>query len=136
MQDYPVRLPPLRERDDLPRLIDEMWDELGAEQRGVRLGGPLRAALQACSWPGNARQLYSALRTMLALADDGVVLGEEDLPSGCRVDAPRACPTLTVGRDELIERALARCQGNVSRAAAELGVARSTVYRRRKQAPR
>ncbi|MDH0340204.1 sigma-54-dependent Fis family transcriptional regulator [Chromobacterium haemolyticum] len=136
LQDYPVRLPPLRERDDLPRLIDEMWDELGAEQRGVRLGGPLRAALQACSWPGNARQLYSALRTMLALADDGVVLGEEDLPSGCRVDAPRACPTLTVGRDELIERALARCQGNVSRAAAELGVARSTVYRRRKQTPR
>ncbi|MCS3805961.1 transcriptional regulator of acetoin/glycerol metabolism [Chromobacterium alkanivorans] len=130
LQDYPVRLPPLRERDDLPLLIDEIWDELGAARRGVRLGGPLRAALLACSWPGNARQLHSALRTMLALADDGAELGIEDLPAGCRAEAPTLSPTLAAGRDDLIEQTLARCQGNVSRAAAELGVARSTVYRR------
>lgn len=133
LQDYPVRLPPLRERDDLPRLMDEMWSELGAGRRGVRLGGPLRAALLACRWPGNARQLFSALRTMLALADDGAELGVEDLPATCRAEASASAPTLAAGRDDLIAETLARCQGNVSRAAAELGVARSTVYRRRKQ---
>ncbi|KMN36484.1 hypothetical protein VI26_06470 [Chromobacterium sp. LK1] len=131
LQDYPVWLSPLRERDDLPRLMDEMWRELGAAQRGVRLGAPLRAALLACSWPGNARQLHSALRTMLALADDGAELGVEDLPAGCRAETSPAAVTLAAGGDDLIEQTLARCRGNVSRAAAELGVARSTLYRRR-----
>ncbi|MCD5363573.1 sigma-54-dependent Fis family transcriptional regulator, partial [Chromobacterium aquaticum] len=91
----------------------------------------LRAALLACSWPGNARQLHSALRTMLALADDGAELGVEDLPAGCRAETSPAEVTLAAGGDDLIEQTLARCRGNVSRAAAELGVARSTLYRRR-----
>ena len=92
------------------------------------LGPDLMAALVHHPWPGNVRQLLSLLKTLLALADDGDHLSTAALPPAYAV--PKVA-SLSAMSHELIEATVARFEGNLSKAAAALGVARSTLYRRR-----
>lgn len=128
LQDFVVHLPPLREHSDLPGFIAGLWQELGGASRGVVLGQDLMAALVHHPWPGNVRQLLSLLKTLLALADEGDHLSVADLPPAYAV--PKVA-SLSAMSHELIEATVARFEGNLSKAAAALGVARSTLYRRR-----
>ena len=77
---FPICLPPLRERsDDLPILIEEMFDRLTKE-----LGLPRRPVLQPdvldilspYQWPGNVRELRNVLERALMLSPDGVLRRE------------------------------------------------------------
>ena len=159
LQDYIVALPALRDRRDIPAVIERLFAQAGGPSRGLKLAPEALADLAARPWPGNLRQLASTLRTLVALADAGSTIGVADLPPAA---APRvaATPTLpeaaglpagasiglplgaaasaaadTPGADlrsltaEAIDRALQAHQGRVAAAARALGVHRSTVYR-------
>ena len=128
LQDFVVHLPPLREHSDLAGFISDLWQELGGADRAVVLGPDLMAALVHHPWPGNVRQLLSLLKTLLALADDGDHLSTAALPPAYAV--PKVA-SLSAMSHELIEATVARFEGNLSKAAAALGVACSTLYRRR-----
>lgn len=65
-----LQLPPLRERDDLPRLVQRLLDEL-APGRGLQLDDALMRACATYRWPGNIRQLQQALRIACALLAPG-----------------------------------------------------------------
>ncbi len=134
----PVRLPALRERlEDLPVLVDCF-----AARFAARFDRPLQSfhpdalrALQAHSWPGNIRELENAIERALLLAEGDVVMCS-DLPPECRAHAPSGpapaggplkerirSATRELERSAILE-ALDQTGGNVTRAAAELGLSR------------
>ncbi len=134
-----LRLPPLRERSDMRKLVDALWGQL--KTGGDPISEPVYEALLRYDWPGNVRELKHALTHAYALADDGV-LRLENLPDSVagaatrQADRPHAAETqsgsgvLRALEQQAIEDALARCSGNVGDAARLLGVSRSTLYRK------
>ena len=130
-----VRLPPLRDRrDDIPALAAHFLGEQAAryDRRGVELAPDAMRALLDHAWPGNVRELRHAVERALLMAA-GPQVTEDDL--GLHAARSAETPsmddlTLEDAERTLIQRALARHAGNVSRAAEALGVSRSALYRR------
>jgi transcriptional regulator of acetoin/glycerol metabolism len=143
----------VRERSDVAGLVRHVFARLVAlEMPGQAAPRLARAALDelcAAHWPGNVRQIRSALQYALALSEGGDIRPEH-LP---RLESARARVATAPGRsrpngaatpqrlDEL-EQNLVACAveeagGNLSLAARRLGIARSTLYRhlRREMAP-
>jgi transcriptional regulator of acetoin/glycerol metabolism len=137
---YTIELSPLRQRPDRAQLVDELWNSLGARARRISLTPECREQLVSYEWPGNFRQLVGCLRAMLALCDPGDSLNLDPLPPDVRhgvkiadkVASPRgkAQPTLETIAATAMQDALRAAKGNVSLAARQLGVSRSTLYRR------
>jgi DNA-binding NtrC family response regulator len=134
-----IQLPPLRERrEDIPLLVDHL-----VRRAGVQCGRPVSAvsdaalaALRIYDWPGNVRELSHVLERSVALAHDAVI-GIDDLPPELR-GAPATStpgdligdsPTLEELKKRYIRRVLERSGGNISRAAAILGLERRSLYR-------
>ncbi len=142
-----VKLPALRERSDLGKLIDRILEQEGG-RHAPRFDAQAMALLQASRWPGNLRQLSNLIRTALAMADGETWIGVEHLPDDFLDEAaplqaaggmPAPAAHEETGEKPLsmldsewaaIERALRTHDGNVSAAAKALGVSRNTLYRR------
>jgi len=133
-----IALPPLRDRrEDVPLLVDHLLKR-AARQCEKDVAGVSEAALavlRAYHWPGNIRELGHVLERAVALAH-GPVLGVEDLPAELRggpttmpSDLLGDRPTLEALKRRYIQRVLEENGGNVSRAAAVLGVDRRSLYR-------
>jgi DNA-binding NtrC family response regulator len=150
----PIHLPSLRECGDDIMMIAEKYlhDFAEEEQKSFQKFSPQAAeTLKNYQWPGNVRQLQNVIRNIVVL-QNGDVVTEEMLPdlmhSGSFALPPqeeRISPTQTtpnadgdkqiqplwqVERDA-IENAIARCDGNIPRAAALLEISPSTIYRKR-----
>lgn len=131
LREFALAIPPLRGWPALPAFIQRLWQALGAGQRQVQLSPDLLDNLARQPWPGNVRQLQSLMKVLLALADDGTRLEVDDLPAEYRAaPAPAAPCGLQQHDSQLIADTLTTYNGNVSKAAQALGVARSTLYRR------
>jgi transcriptional regulator of acetoin/glycerol metabolism len=124
-----VTLPPLRNRSgDLPTLVTDVLAEL-APGRDARLSAEALRTLARHRWPGNVQELRDTLETALRRRPVGV-LEVGDLPESCQ-SAPRGAlrPVDQAERDAIVV-ALRESDGNRAAAAAALGVARSTLYRK------
>jgi DNA-binding NtrC family response regulator len=133
-----IHLPPLRSRKgDIVPLATHF-----AERVARRYGRPTctftaaaKDALTRHGWPGNVRELEHAVERALLMAQ-GDAIDEADLGLA-GVAAGRAAvagaATLEDAERRAIKEALARSFGNVSAAAAALGVSRSALYRRLQQ---
>lgn len=129
-----LNLPPLREREDIKCLIDTVLAELG--------GGTLSPAsyrlLKNHPWPGNLRQLHSVLRTARILCDPDQPIEPEHLSADFLAEArpvvpdDAAGPALADWERHAIDTALADNQGNISAAARQLNIDRSTLHRKLK----
>ncbi|MBV1858757.1 MAG: sigma 54-interacting transcriptional regulator, partial [Nannocystaceae bacterium] len=130
-----LRLPPLRARDDLQELADELLDELAqAESLGprARLSAQARVRLQSHDWPGNTRELKMVLHHALALTRGQREMDADDIPlprGRPRGQASAERGSMHDHKRAALARALRDASGNVSAAARALGVARSTIYR-------
>jgi DNA-binding NtrC family response regulator len=130
-----IHLPPLRERrQDIPVLAANFLHRLAARYRKSIEGFEPNAmsALLDHAWPGNVRELEHAVERAVLMAG-GPAIRVADL--GLRpvaASAPRALDELSLDEVErvLIRKALDRYAGNVSQAAAALGLSRSALYRR------
>jgi two-component system, NtrC family, response regulator HydG len=128
-------IPPLRERpEDIPPLAEHIVRRLAARHRRPVRGftQTAMALLTAHQWAGNVRELENAIERALNLAS-GVLITEADLPAALTV-SPDPRPRLiaddvAVDRVHLID-ALDRCHWNHQRAAATLGISRTTLWRK------
>jgi len=146
-----VRMPPLRERrDDVPALVADFLARMG---RPGAVDPAAMAKLRVHDWPGNVRELRNAVERAISLAGRDEVISPELLdlqepaaPLG--LPDPRA-PALgppaaalddlpfKVAKERVVaafERAylqalIARCSGNISRAAREAGIDRVYLHR-------
>jgi DNA-binding NtrC family response regulator len=126
LQLVTVEIPPLRERiHELPLLIEQL------EPAALVSAGALRA-MERYSWPGNVRELQNTLWRAALLADGGPIevrhLGLPRNVSG-ETDAPKS---LAEVERKAIADALKATDGNKVRAAALLGIARSTLQEKLK----
>ena len=129
-----IYLPPLRERGEDIQLLAEHFLGQQAEHYGRDIHGFSPAALEALrahTWPGNVRELQHAVERSVLMAR-GSRIEASDLGLRRRDDGSPLLEELTLDEAErlMIEKALERHQGNVSRAAEALGLSRSALYRR------
>jgi DNA-binding NtrC family response regulator len=131
-----IRVPPLRARlDDIP-LIAAHYSALFARKYGKTLP-PFDAAaiqrLKAWHWPGNVRELKHAIERMVILSDHGE-LHLDGLPVVAAPADPSVPAQASMNLEELekqmIQRAIAQHDGNLSKAAQSLGLGRTTLYRK------
>ena len=138
--DCRFELPPLRQRlSDLPNLAAHFLVR-AASKNGVAVRGISRAALDALTafpWPGNLRQLEREMARAALFLEPGDLLQTRHLSDEARaggragVGGSRTLKErLEVSEREIIVETLGHHQGNVRAAAAELGLGRSTLYRR------
>jgi DNA-binding NtrC family response regulator len=130
-----IEVPPLRERPgDIP-LLAEHFMRVYARKYGrpvEAIAEDAMAAIAAYAWPGNVRALRHALERAIILCD-GRTLRLADFPlppveSGKR--APVEPSTLAELERQAIIQALDRHAGNITYAAEELGITRTSLYRR------
>ena len=132
-------IPPLRQRrEDIPPLAQSLLDRICAryQQRPVLLGPGTLARLLQHNWPGNVRELSSVLENALLDADNGVILaGSLALPSepDPQPIQPQQGHPESLSLDAVIRHhvqyVLDLNRGNKLRAARQLAISRSTLYR-------
>ncbi|MBN1005880.1 sigma-54-dependent Fis family transcriptional regulator [Amphritea pacifica] len=137
-----LTIPPLRERsDDVVLLAEHMLAGLAEQHGGIRkqLTPELRSLLEKHLWPGNIREL-SNLITAAYFLTDAEQLSPEDLPANLMLQpvTTAAAPTGTTTADafnpldqaekEVICRVIQEQGGNLTRAARQLNIAKSTLY--------
>ena len=129
-----IRLPPLRERrEDMPLLAAHFLRQYAQRYRKSLTGfetGAMQVILDH-PWPGNVRELDHSIERAVLMAQGGMVRASDLALRAGREGAPRL-EDMSLEEVEafLIKKALARYQGNVSQAAAALGLSRSALYRR------
>ena len=147
-----TRLPPLRERrEDIPELVRHFCAVLGDDmgRHVARIADDALEVLTNYRWPGNVRELRNVVERALVLGD-GPVLELDDLPPELHLAGPPAGiagsssfggPSITPAKvlplaeleHQAITAALEATGGNKARAAALLGIDRTTLYRKLKE---
>jgi two-component system NtrC family response regulator len=128
-----VRIPSLAERPGDAALLAKHFLQRFAREMNPSVKGFAPGALAAIehwAWPGNVRELENRLKRAVIMAD-GKLVTAEDLD----LAAPRgeALPVnLKAAREaadrQVIRKALAQTDGNISSAAKLLGISRPTLY--------
>lgn len=136
LQGVQIELPPLRDRRDrlqyAHHFLKEITEELQTEK--LTLTPSAQELITNYEWPGNIRQLKSALREASFLAEEGVIHFAH-FPSYITqsTNQVRIKPTDSLLQDvenKTIIQTLKKTSGNISEAARILGVGRNTLYRK------
>jgi transcriptional regulator with PAS, ATPase and Fis domain len=154
-----IDLPPLRERrEDIGLLASYFLDRIARrEGRALRFSPAAAALLERHDYPGNVRELENAVEHAFAVAEGDILL-PDDLPGPIRAPrllpqsrhegafgappasgaTPEAAPTrddwtIAEVEKEHIQRVLERHHGNATAAAKQLGISRTTLWRKLRQ---
>jgi hydrogenase-4 transcriptional activator len=150
-----LRVPPLRERrSEIPSIVNYYTNHYAAKfgRKDIQIAPPAIDLLMVADWPGNVRQLCNEVQRLVARAEDGLVINPEHLsPELRRMAAPvtpasvtpiaSSEPGMTVPLQNvtlaealaeverrMIAAALRKHNGNISRAARDLGLTRRGLY--------
>jgi DNA-binding NtrC family response regulator len=131
-----VHMPPLRERiGDVPMLIEHFLARYGRGSGVNRCSPAALDLLVGYAFPGNVRQLEHIVQRAVATARSASI-EVDDLPEELLASTSAAPPsegTVAAARDraerDMILATLARHRGEISAAARELQVSRTTMWR-------
>jgi two-component system response regulator AtoC len=134
---FELDLPPLRERTgDVDGMVQSFVASLGGG-RSLEVDPETLALLERYAWPGNVRELHNVIQRAVVMCDGPAILPHH-LPArlhrtgGADEPAPTSTRMEDLERDALT-RSLARHGGNVNEVVRELGIGRTTVYRKMKE---
>lgn len=132
-----INLPPLRERpEDIPELASSFIDQFRKKynKSGLRVDPAVFKKLSRHYWPGNIRELQHQVEKAVILNDSGT-LAESDFIFSRVTDMRKRAETLNLEENEkqLILKAIKKFDGNLTKAASELGINRSTLYEKIKK---
>jgi len=140
-----IRIPPLRERmDALPALVNHFIGQANARYSKQITGVDSATSqyLRQYPYPGNVRELESIIAHSVIMAE-GSEITATDLPDYVRhgvvmrpaltYQQDKSIPTLVEMEAKHIRFALDVLKGNQSRAAKELGISRSTLWRKMRE---
>ncbi len=131
-----IHLPPLRERTgDIPVLADHFMGiyKKKYKKNVNRISNEAMNKLNQYHWPGNVRELQHAIERALIMSDSNTLQADDFILSS----QPKKSDELeiqTYNLDEIeknvIMKVMKQNRGNISQAAAELGLTRTSLYRR------
>ncbi len=136
----PFQVPPLRERpEDVPLLVEHFnWrfsSEYGKQPK--EFAADAIESLQANDWLGNVRELKNTIERIVIMSGKKKITADELPELESTIDTPAISfrfPTFKDATDayqrEFILHKLAEFDGNVAKAAEEMGLDRSHLYRR------
>jgi two-component system NtrC family response regulator len=135
-----INLPPLRERGDDVLVLAKLFLRRFAARQGDPILGFTKTAadtMRAHAWPGNVRELMARIQRGVIVAE-GQYIEAADLElqkeePGFREDSISIKVNQQRIETDLIMKAFTLSRGNLSRAAQELEISRSTLYRRIRQ---
>jgi DNA-binding NtrC family response regulator len=136
-----LAIPPLAERrEDIPYLIDHFIQRFNAK-RGKKIEGVTPAVMEVLmrhEFPGNVRELENLIEYGFVLCHNRLI-DMEHLPEDCQATAhpassgqvsPQAVSRLQRAESEAIRGALVQHGGHLGHVAKELGVSRTTLWRK------
>ncbi|MCU0361864.1 MAG: sigma-54 dependent transcriptional regulator [Bacteroidales bacterium] len=132
-----IEVPPLCERgDDIIMLAETFLRDFASRygKQDLKLNLQAHEKLLRYNWPGNIRELRHTIEKAVILSESAV-LGADDIVVGTRGGGKTTAEFRTIGEMEayMITGALARNSGNLTAAAAELGITRQTLYNKMKR---
>jgi two-component system NtrC family response regulator len=127
-----VNIPPLRERAGDTELLAHAFVQRFAKTNGrerLLLSDDALDAIAHHTWPGNVRELENAIKRAVIMADEDMIRAED---LGLQPPDDPQMFNLRQVRDEAEKQAvlkvMARCDGNIVKAAELLGISRPTLY--------
>ncbi len=136
MNTVEIQLPPLRERlEDIPALADHFAKSYCGKYRKQikKIAASTYKKLQKYSWPGNIRELQHAIERAVIMSEGGVLNPDDFFFLSEKEDAKKDLSdnfNLDEVEKVVIQRAINKHSGNISKAAKELGLTRASLYRR------
>jgi DNA-binding NtrC family response regulator len=134
-----IEIPPLRERlEDIPLLANHFLKHYAGRygKNVTKISDAAMTRMNKHPWPGNIRELQHALERAVILSNSSV-LQPEDFNFSTTLPKDGADQQLNLDQFNLeevekllIRKVLKKYNGNITQAAAELGLTRSSLYRR------
>lgn len=129
-----ITMPPLRERkEDIPVLLDYFMRQYRQKYRknDLKLAKETIHYLQEYTWPGNVRELQHAVERAVIMSEDST-LKKADFILSKLEKTPQSGESLNldVMEEKAIRDAIKKHNGNMSKAAKDLGLGRTTLYRK------
>ncbi len=132
-----LHLPPLRQRrDDIVPLAYLFLKKYGGiyNKENLSLGEDAERKLKEMPWYGNIRELEHAVEKAVILSDGPQIHGEDIEGSDIHSNEPlKTAQTLDEMEQQLIEKTIQECEGNLSVVASRLGISRQTLYNKIKR---
>lgn len=139
-----LEIPPLRDRDEDVLLLAEFFLEdfsAKAGRKSLKLTAAARRRLRGHNWPGNVRELRNLMERLAYLATDNKIDADELAfilsprdGSGALFSLDLTLPEATkTFQTQYIRKQIERSGGNMTDAAARLGLHRSNLYRKMRQ---
>jgi DNA-binding NtrC family response regulator len=130
-----IRVPPLRERTgDIPLLVHHFLEFYARKYNkpGLRIPRSTVTRLENYAWPGNIRELRHAIERAVILCEGGILEFGDLLTELSSHMKGNEATTLNLQEMEkrYILKAISKNRGNMTKAAADLGLARAALYRR------
>ncbi len=122
-----ITLPALRERTDFAVLVERLRQRFDAPP----LHPDALLALQEQAWPGNIRQLEQTLRLASALVGNDMMIMREGLSLPVEAPLIKAPMDMRQAQRRAIESALQVNGGNITATARQLGISRTTLYKKK-----
>jgi len=136
MNTVEIHLPALHERrEDIPLLVDHFLTMFAKKYpKGITgVSAPTLKKLQNYQWPGNIRELRHTLERAVILAESTMLQPSDFLFPKTEKEVEGVVfdnYNLEDVEKTVIRKALSKYEGNVSHAAKELGLTRTSLYRR------
>ena len=132
-----IKIPPLKDRpEDIPLLVNHFLKLFKKKNRNTieKISPETLGILMKYSFPGNVRELENAIQHTFVMCRNGIILPEH-LPESIIDEHFISKSTSNNSKDEreIIIESLKRNKGNKSKAAIELGMHRSTLWRKIKE---
>ncbi len=136
-----ITIPPLRERiEDIPLLLEYYLKMYCHKYKKTikKISDATLKKLKSYHWPGNVRELQHAIERAVILSESPVLTPDDFLfPPVSDRTGDREDGSQNYNLDEMekrtISRAIEKHDGNISQAARELGLTRTSLYRRMKK---
>lgn len=132
-----IQLPPLRDRlDDIPMLAEHFMQMYNTKYRKSisSIASSTIKKLQKYSWPGNIRELQHAIERAIIMSDTNTLQPDDFFFLAQKPENNTSVEADNFKLDEVeknvIQRAINKNNGNISKAAKELGLTRASLYRR------
>ena len=132
-----IKIPPLKDRpEDIPLLVNHFLRMFKKKNKNAveKISPEALGVLMKYSFPGNVRELENAIQHTFVMCRNGVILPEH-LPESITDEhfITKSIKNKLKDEREIIIESLKRNKGNKSKAAVELGMHRSTLWRKIKE---